>query len=68
MKRKSSTRSNDEFNTELIEIAKLNPWIYDKKICVDEKTLGSRWSQIDDNLREKGIKIESKYIIFEPFL
>lgn len=62
MKRKLSNKGNDNFNNKLISIAQVNPWMYDKKSSIDDATKETLWSEIRDDLRERGIKVDSKYL------
>ncbi|XP_043462820.1 uncharacterized protein LOC122510542 [Leptopilina heterotoma] len=48
------------FNQELIEIVKINPWIYDKNfIDISDQSKEAMWVQIDEKLTSMGLDIKN---------
>lgn len=70
----SKRDDNNKFNTKLIEIVKLNPWLYDNStVDVTDGTKKNVWDKIDETLKWKKIYVKGKcsyllilIIVFAP--
>lgn len=52
---------NEIFNSELIKIVKLNPWIFNRNIKnIKEADKEKMWTEIDEVLASNGIDVKSK--------